>query len=343
MLSEYNNTNTHIIITGSQCKALSYWSRTYFCGTCGNVYVDFMSYGEWLSYKQLDICESSYLNYLQSVDTFSDITDPIDYLKGCLYETVKSNSNAVGIILGNDSDDVKPEMLIDIAFASLVCLHDAVSYSTFKKRSLLEDKLGHLYAKQLKGNTLVYERLNDMVASRYNNIKKLPSDSLYRALLILYRCNIVTITPITTSITVIDTLKAMHPDCCTSASYGEWLFKHFNICIRHPAFFVSLIKHILQTDNVHPVILGSIVECHLRGILPWYGSIEYHDTVTDEEIDYVNIGKQIAIEFTISERHNNNFSILPNGYRSVMLSKNNYYKYIKDVEDEYWERNEPQW
>ena len=45
-------------------------------------------------------------------------------------------------------------MLIDIAFASLVCLHDAVSYSTFKKRSLLEDKLGNLYAKQLKGNTL---------------------------------------------------------------------------------------------------------------------------------------------------------------------------------------------
>lgn len=55
-------------------------------------------------------------------------------------------------------------------------------------------------------------------------------------------------------------------------------------------FNVAILRDILKEqmpDRLPNGLLGSIVECHVRGMLPERLSAEYHDD-NDNEIDYVN-------------------------------------------------------
>jgi len=68
-------------------------------------------------------------------------------------------------------------------------------------------------------------------------------------------------------------------------------------------------------------LLGSIVECHVRSLLPSNGCFEYRDS-SGVEIDYVSVEGN-AMEISVSDKRmkNVNFDILPDGYKKTLLTK----------------------
>ena len=72
------------------------------------------------------------------------------------------------------------------------------------------------------------------------------------------------------------------------------------------------------------MVLGSIVECQMRGLLPQDGAFEYHNT-EDREIDYINRNHRMAVEITISNKQTKDIhlDLIPEEeeYLKVLLSK----------------------
>ena len=122
------------------------------------------------------------------------------------------------------------------------------------------------------------------------------------------------------------------------------VFDKFNITVNYPMFYLELVKSVLQNDMPDEIprsLLGSIVECHVRSLLPTTGCFEYR-TRDGIEIDYVDISG-LAIEISVANKHNKdtNFDKLPNSYRKILLTKDNtdtvggveripYYQFIFD-------------
>ena len=83
----------------------------------------------------------------------------------------------------------------------------------------------------------------------------------------------------------------------------------------------------MQAENIDlperlPTALsGSIVECHVRGILGEKGAFEFRDA-WGHEVDYVNVTNRIAVEITISNKRSNemNFRYLPADYKKIILT-----------------------
>ena len=73
-------------------------------------------------------------------------------------------------------------------------------------------------------------------------------------------------------------------------------------------------------------LLGSIIECHARGILQ--NGFEYKTTIekngidTECKIDYVNLSNNIAVELTIALNHIKYFEILPDYMKKICLTRN---------------------
>lgn len=138
------------------------------------------------------------------------------------------------------------------------------------------------------------------------------------------------------------------PDICldlgrknSAINYKEELFKSYNICIKHPMFYVAILKDVLKEHfpkDMHPALLGSIVECHVRGLLPEEDALEYKD-VRDREIDYINVRTGIAIEITISNKRARqlNFNCVPKDYMKVELTKDILEVCVNDVKVPYHE------
>ena len=75
-------------------------------------------------------------------------------------------------------------------------------------------------------------------------------------------------------------------------------------------------------EKLPTALLGSIVECHVRGLLSEKGTFEFQD-IEGHEVDYVNVQDCIALEITISNKRSNekNFKYLPVDYRQITLTK----------------------
>lgn len=110
-------------------------------------------------------------------------------------------------------------------------------------------------------------------------------------------------------------------------NYKNELFSYLGVYIKHPMFFVALLQMILQdkmTADIPKALLGDIVECHVRSLLPKDFQYTYHEPVSDREIDYVNESYQLAVEITVSDKHGTCFALLPDGYTNILLSKTKY-------------------
>ena len=115
-------------------------------------------------------------------------------------------------------------------------------------------------------------------------------------------------------------------------------------------FYVDIMEQILGntlTDAMPHKILGSIVECHVRGLLPNVKCVEYRAN-DNTEIDYIHPSLYTAIEIAISDKKPKNvhFDVLPDNseYRKILLTKTKrdvsngiervpYYQFIYDNSD----------
>lgn len=324
------NIKTKIVFTGSQSVALHSWGKRAFCSNASYVIADFLNYVEWLSYKKIaDVSEDTFKQFIAGTKAFYQFTSLRDYLEGCLEETVTSNIKSKNLVVGNECSALDADILLTVLYATLFSLHDHTNSMTFFKNNSLEDRLRYL----INSNQIIVsfdkdrvkERIAKSFISKYNVLQSMDVYVLKQALIFLYKCGLITLTPVFSDFnSSMDVYKALLNDDVRLAE-REKLFKNINICIKHPMFFVEILHDVLQDDftyNISGTILGAIVECYVRGILPANNCFEYHSE-EEHEIDYVNIEQMRAIEITISNKKTNAvwFDDLPTGFEKILLTK----------------------
>jgi len=145
-------------------------------------------------------------------------------------------------------------------------------------------------------------RVADLLRGRYQNFKRMSGEELLQSFQFLYSCGLSTVTHVT------DDFESSPYYCRQLLSdFGEKppkqeIMRQLNICIKYPMFYVDIVQDLLgedMPDVLPPSLIGGIVECHVRGLLPDTGCIEYHDA-DDREIDYVNTSLQEAVEILVS-------------------------------------------
>lgn len=323
---------TKIIFAGSQSVALEAWGRRAFCNQARFLKADFLTYPEWLRYQNReDVTADSYLDFIQGTSDFYDFTSVEDYLKGCLDETVVSNANARNLIYGNDCDLVEVDTLLDILYISMFTLHDTSSAQSFFKSRAFSDKMVYL-AKQIgKANPLCSTEVRDRVAksfvSRYDNVKATDIDTLKQSFAFLMRCGLLSATPVFPDMEHenVNVLKQLEDSEGLFRKKGD-LLGHVNFTINYPMFFVEIVKEIFKDDLPHGLenmMVGSIVECHVRGLLPNKNCFEYRDE-EGREIDYLNRLERLAVEITISNKTMDNVHLdliqEEEAYKKILLT-----------------------
>lgn len=334
---------TRIVFSGSQSVSLEVWANRTYSGNTGIVYSDFISFTEWLQYKSLSVCEESYLDFIENVDTFYGFKSCEAYLKGCLNETVISNSKAIDIIPNNDCDLLTADILMLVLYAILFSKHNHISYIQFANRNLLSADLNRVSANNvLSDTTELFSRLK----IKYELFSTLTADVIKQAIVFLFKCNLITVSKVVSSVNEYrDPMPEFFNDYIPLDK--NRLFKDYNFAISYPMFYIGIIKslgmseHIIETDRA---ILGSLVECHIKGLLSDRFCIEYHDEL-GREIDCIDLKQRIAVESSVSDRHSHSTlsDVELDGYRKVLTTSSYtnpinsieripYYQFICDLE-----------
>lgn len=314
--------NVKIIITGSQSVALRTWGHRAFSATAQYLQVPFLKYSEWLRYKNLKSSENAFMDFVMHSWDFYKLDSLKEYLQSCLDETIISNSKSLNVIFDNDCDSLTPELLIAVMYTVMYTLHNHFSYPNFRKSTRLEDDL-HYWFTEVDMDEKAYANFT----SHYSLLKSISFDVFRRAVLFLLKSDLITITyfsrGIDDQIDILGELTTRNP----SIKNLDEFFVYFNICIKYPMFYLAVLKELIRpqrTDvdfKINGAILGSIVECYVRGLLGKQ-SYEYHD-LNDSEIDYVDYSTYTAVEFTISNKRmsKTHFDKLSGDWLCVLLSK----------------------
>lgn len=355
--SECDNSETKIVYTGSQSVALEAWANRAFCGNTVLVYADFLQYDEWLQYRGLSaISTETYSEFLYDVKKFYHFHSLKEYLQGCLEETIVSNMKTDNIVFGNDCSLLDTDILLDICYATLFTLHNHVSSSKFFPKNKLNVDIPYYFKDvcQQLGDQEISRRIEASFIGHYNSLKSRDLTSMKQAFWFLYRVGLITITPVSSDLeNVPNVLQGLITEE-SNINYKTELFKTFNMCIKYPMFYIAILQDILGEEmpkQLPTLLLGSIVECHIRGLLQSSRGFELQTMTFDtaqhpitKEIDYVDLSKSIAVEITVSNKRSNehNFEILPDYFTCIMLTKDimkcysnyieiPYYQFIHDV------------
>jgi hypothetical protein len=349
-LSQKPCNHTKIVFTGSQSVALEAWANRAFGGNVAMIYADFLNYGEWLDYKGFtEPTEENYNNFLYEIDKFYGFSSIEAYLKGCLEETIISNRKTDNAILGNDTYLVDVDTLLDICYATLFTLHNHVNSQSFAMNDKLSDSIKYYFRDICKriGMDNVGELISQSFIGRYNDFRTRDLETLKQSFLFLHRTGLITITPVSDNLENIPNIYKDLTSTDSKINYKDELFNSYNICIKYPMFYVGILKDILEEnmpEQLPTALLGSIVECNVRGLLSERGALEFQD-LQGHEVDYVNVIKNIAIEITVSNKRtrDTNFRYLAEEYKNIVLSKDvheskdnisivPYYEFIKELD-----------
>lgn len=317
-------TDVKIVITGSQSISLHAWQYRAFAGNAVNIEISFLTYNEWIRYKEYDEPSiDNYNEFLLTVHEFYNFTDLSEYLQGCLEETIISNYNTTNYVYKNECDLITEDNLLDICYAALFTLSNHSNVQTFFKNDKLKSLILSVFRDSVQnlGVHEIEKRIAGSFISKYEKIRTQDLSVIKQALLFLYNCGLISITIVKDSISPVKSVyQILYKD---DIKTKEALFRNINICIKYPMFYIRILEDILQNempDKITGILLGNIVECHARGLLK--EGMEYHD-IEDKELDYINMDDQIGIEFTVSNKKlvQVNFDILPKGYSKLLLTK----------------------
>lgn len=309
--AEANNSKTKLVLAGSQSRALECWGHRSFAGNANFIRMSFMDYSEWLRYAKLQGISDgvpsikSYNQFLFHIDKFYGMETLQDYLQGCLDETVISNTKSSNIIINNDCDLLTVPILLDMLYSILISRHNRSNIQTFSDRNILASDIRRFFNSSFTDN--VKERVSQFLLYRYDSLKGQKLETLRQAVCFLYNCGLISVTHTVKDISQEVDMK--------SILFNENLFEQniksktdffykFSFSIKHPMFYLAVLKLILLEDmpeELPPELLGSLVECHVRGLMPEAYGCEYHDDL-DRELDYLNLSYGIALEITIADK-----------------------------------------
>ena len=326
--SHNNESKTRIVFAGSQSKALEFWGHIAFAGNASFINCSFLNYSEWLEYKgTYDVSEESYIDFISNTREFyKDFISTKDYLQGCLDETVISNNRSIEYVLGNDVGEIDNEMLLDVLYAALISLHNHVRYQTFVDKSLLPKTIANQFATRTIGikNEDLAKRTSDFLSERYSRFKNMDAYDCKKALQFLSNCGLVTVTYVTDDLNADPYIASKLLKESNDLYLKPQIFSRFNVTINYPMFIVDVISDILgeyMPTQLPRELLGSIVECQVRSLLPSSGYIMYR-TENGEEIDAVSLSGK-AIESSVRNKKNKetHFDLLPSYYEKVLLTR----------------------
>lgn len=322
--SEYDNSDTKVVFSGSQSKALEFWGHIACGGNAAFIKTSFLSYPEWLAFKGItEISEKTYTEFLfNSRDFYKDFSNTKEYLQGCLDETVISNRKSVEYIMGNSAEDLNVEMLLDVMYASLVKLHNHTNYQSFSNPKLLSDMIAYHFGDSLTEDE--EKNVAEIIGGRYKNFKAMDSYDCKTAMQFLSNCGLTTLTFVSDELTADPYIAEKLLKDSSELHTKPQVFSRFNLTIDYPMFYVDLIQNVLRGREISELpkeLLGSIVECHVRGLLPKTGAFEYRSDI-GTEIDYVsNEGYGIEISISNKRMRNVNLNELPDDYKKILLTK----------------------
>lgn len=362
----YNKRNSKIkiIITGSQHLAIDYFASLAFATDANYIKTNFLTFPEWLRYKEIkeeSIVENNYKDYLLNSCEFSKIEDNYMYLKYCIDETITSTYNSARIIYPQDCvEGIELDEIFTVAYCALLSLHDSENYDTFIKFEDKLEKVKHFFNSLNTDNKISTEEFNNAVNNTIiAQLKKIKYMTIFKfriILRVLLKADLIVITHLGTSPDnlIKDWLKRDNPspiETCTD------FFKLYNITFKYPLFYINIIKDLVKNlngvtleDLITPPLLGSIVKCHIRGLLAdidntskVYGNNfgeEYKDFNNYySEVDYINYFNNTLLEISIKDKKlkDLHFNDVSNNeeYKKIVTSKTKeddmfipYYKYI---------------
>ena len=348
---ENSGKGTKIIFTGSQSTALNFWGHLACAGNAAYIHADFLSYPEWMAYRGItEVSEETYLEFLMHTKEFyPDFQDVKEYLQGCLDETVLSNQKAVEYVMGNGCEDLTAQMLLDVLYASLIKLHNHTSYMRFADARYFGTALTHFFPQEIMGlqKETLEKHIQDFLGSRYHNFSAMTALDCKNAFRFLRNCGLITLTYVSDELEVDPYLTEKILKESNELYKKPELFSRINAVIRYPMFYLELVKGVLQEamgNTIPRELLGSIVECHVRSLLPESGCFTYRDA-EGAEIDYVSLDGK-ALECSVSNKRiqNTNFDLLPDSYEKILLTKDQtepagqiqripYYRFIYEKSD----------
>ena len=273
-------------------------------------------------------------------------------MEGCLEETVASNMKTDNVIVGNDCSLLTVDILLSVLYATLFSLHEKPAHNLFFKNNSVEDKIKFLITKDNLITSFTLEEVRNRVAKsyvgKYNILKNVDKEAVKQALVFLYRCDLITLTPVFADFdSSMDVCNTLIYDSLGVFATKPSIFEKINICIKYPMFYVEILRDVLQEDFPEKLpgkIFGSLTECYVRGILPKQNCFEYRDD--DEfEVDYISLEEMCAVEITIANKDRTHLFKVPPEYTKILLSRDEtyvnrnvvhipYYEFIHKLEKE---------
>lgn len=332
--------NTRVVFAGSQSVALEAWGSRAFAGNAMFIYTDFLSYPEWLAFRGIsEVSERTYNQFISGTREFySDFISLDQYLKGCLEETIQSNYKTSNIIFHNECDALDVQTLKNILYAALIAQSDRPSLQNFFDKEALLKKIRFSLkeAYRAAGSDTVRSRIDDIFSKRITAYSSTDFETLKQGYIFLQKCGLVTLTYVSPETRDFETIVDVPKDLCrwegNKIRSKNDLFGRVNICIRYPMFYVEILKEVLGEHFPSAIkgdILGGIVECQTRGILPQEFSYEYHGKAGREEheVDYVNYAERRAVEISVRNKSAGElfFDDLPEDFSRILLTKDQDY------------------
>lgn len=316
VLTEVPNCKTKLIITGSQMVAIKAWGFRAFSILAAYEEISFINYAEWCDYKGLSITQESFNDFVLNSKEFTKIDSVRNYLESCLDETIISNSKSLNIIFNNDCEGLTVKILIAVMYTTMFTLHNHVNFATFRKATRLEDDIHYWF-----GQTNLDENVLDKLVANYYYLKGLDFQIFRKSILFLLQAGLITVTYFSEGIRdQADVESDLLQKESSLFSSIEDFFLNCNVCIKYPLFYVCVLQELVGTVELGGSLLGSIVECYIRGLLGRF-STEYRNK--DAEIDYVAYFERMAIEITISNKKmsGTSLSTLDNTWKKILLTK----------------------
>ena len=306
------------VFTGSQHIAQEKWFHSNFSCKAKILDIPFLQYDEYLRYIGSENNNAdTFRDFVLNSWKFNDIDSNRDYLESCLIETIQVNEHCRDMILRLcDYEAYSPvEDALRILSATIFKLHNKENWTRFfnKKETVIDMKRK---IEILKGQ----EDFNSILLDSYFQGTKLDFDSFRNALRFLLNSKL-----------VIMDFNYEREDKSTIREFYNWLsngteiegvkntvqfFKRYNLIITNPLFYVNVLGDIIESNNLNIKvsdvlsndILGSILECYIKGVNAFKNSREYNYTwnVSDDkchEIDLIIPELHQVVEITVSDKN----------------------------------------
>lgn len=333
---DLSDSNTKVVITGSQMHAIEKAVESAYCTQAITVRVSWLSFYEYLRFiNKIDDCavielnnenisnlgklvtEDDYLSYCYSSYSFNNqIVDFEGYLNSCLGETIISNGNAVLSISQQDISSVTLDKIYTFLIRILLNLKEDCSWDNLSNDTGVK-KIRAFYNNENIKNKVKYSSFADAVDKINwisNETISIDKVQLRNVIRFLYSINLITVTTFDNGT---DTdydylLKYLNEKTVldrTDILDNAALFNRYAFTISNPMFLFCIIGQLetyLGKDLFSRAILGETFECSIKatiGNLTGNAIIrELRDDITKAEVDIYLPYKKQAIELSVADK-----------------------------------------